>query len=85
MAERITNNDIWERLGMIEEISLATKEQAEKTNGRVTKIELWQAGVVALENHPKNADPGIDYTKIILAALGLIGTALSVITVLANK
>lgn len=88
MAQRITNNDIWERLGRIEEIIIVTRDQAMKTNGRVTKLEYWQAGLLAIADEKKDIKPpndSVDYTKIILYALGLVGTALSIITVMANK
>lgn len=81
---RPTNADIYEKLGRIEEIALATKAQAERTNGRVTKLENWQSGVLAVEvdrAKVKPSDTGLDYTKIVLAALGLVGTALSIVAV----
>ena len=81
--KRPTNSDIYEKLGRIEEIALATKVQAEKTNGRVTKLETWQAGIIAVEveRASQKQPSGIDYTKVVLAALGLVGTALSIVAV----
>lgn len=77
-----TNSDIYQKLGSIEQITLATKKQAEKTNGRVTKLENWQSGVLAVEvERSKHKPEGVDYTKIILYALGLVGTALSIVAV----
>lgn len=80
---RPTNADIYEKLGRIEEIALATKAQAERTNGRVTKLETWQAGIIAVEveRSTQKQPSGIDYTKVVLAALGLVGTALSIVAV----
>ena len=88
MAERVTNNMIFEEIGKVKEIATATRDQAMRTNGRVTKLENWQSGVVAVEVSRQNRRPtdgSTDYTKIILVTLGLLGTALSVITVLVNK
>lgn len=81
--KRPTNSDIYEKLGRIEEIALETKVQAEKTNGRVTKLETWQAGIIAVEveRSTQKQPSGIDYTKVVLAALGLVGTALSIVAV----
>ena len=78
-----TNADIFEKLGKIEQITLATKVQAEKTNGRVTLLEKWQSGVIAVEveRTRSNGKNSPDYTKVVLAALGLVGTALSIIAV----
>lgn len=82
-----TNLDLYEKLGRIEEITLATKAQAEKTNGRVTVLEKWQTGVLAVEldrSKIKGSD-GIDWTKIMLGFLGVLGTSLSIIAVMAGK
>lgn len=77
-----TNADIFEKLGKIEQITLATKTQAEKTNGRVTLLEKWQSGVLAVEvERTRSNGKTPDYTKVVLAALGLVGTALSIIAV----
>lgn len=88
MTKAYSNYDIMEKLGRIEEITLATKAQAEKTNGRVTKLEYWQSGVVAVEvdrNRFNGKDADRDYTKIALQALALVGTALSIIYVAVSK
>lgn len=81
--KKYTNQDLYQALGEIKQITLATKEQAEKTNGRVTKLEKWQNEVIAVEvyNDKHNSDNGIDYTKIVMYALGLVGTALGVVAV----
>lgn len=79
--KRPTNSDIYQKLGSIEQITLATKEQAEKTNGRVSALEKWQSGVMAVEVERDKHGSGVDYTKIILYALGLVGTALSIVAV----
>lgn len=89
MAERITNNDLYEKLGKIEEIALATRDQAMKTNGRVSKLERWQAGIIAVNEDRRSDIPkdnsSVDYTKIVLTALGLIGTALGIIAILVGR
>lgn len=48
--KRPTNSDIYQELGEIKQIAIATKEQAEKTNGRVSKLESWQNAIIAVEN-----------------------------------
>lgn len=49
--KRPTNADIYQELGEIKQIALATKEQAERTNGRVSKLENWQNAIIAVENY----------------------------------
>lgn len=86
--KRYTNSDLYQKLGSIEEIARATKLQAEKTNGRVTRLERWQNEVTAVSTYKdKHDDKGEnkDYLKIMLYALGLVGTALGVIGVAVAK
>lgn len=59
--KRPTNLDLYQALGEIKQIALATKEQAEKTNGRVTRLEKWQDGIIAVENYQdKHEKPIVD-------------------------
>lgn len=60
MPQNPTNTDILEavieiakEVTSVKEISLATKKQAEKTNGRVTKIEDWKNALIAVEQYKK--------------------------------
>lgn len=59
-----TNNDILDavialagEVSSVKEIALATKKQAEKTNGRVTKVEDWKNALIAVEQYKKEQVP----------------------------
>jgi len=45
--------EIKTQLAVVETISTATKTQAEKTNGRVTKIEEWKNALEAVDRYKK--------------------------------
>ena len=86
MTERKpTNSDIYEKLGKLEAVQIATLEQVQKTNGRVTKLEKWKDKLDVIADYKKdNGKPkGLDSQKIIMYVLGLLGTALAII--LANS
>lgn len=86
--KRPTNADLYQKLGTIQEIAEATRIQAAKTNGRVTSLEKWQNEVTAVATYQdKHSDKGSDkdYIKVILYALGLVGTALGVIGVVVSR
>ncbi len=87
--KRPTNLDIYRKLGAIE-------KQTTLTNGRVTRLEAWQNGIIGVaayqeknamnsEKDDSNKNNTTDYTKIVLAALGLVGTALGVIGVMVAR
>lgn len=55
-----TNSDIFKavmdlttEVSAVKEIAKATKAQAEKTNGRVTKIEEWKNALIAVDQYKK--------------------------------
>lgn len=82
-----TNADIFEKLGRLEAVQIATLEQVQKTNGRVTRLEKWKDKLDVIADYKKeNGDKseGIDSQKIIMYALGLLGTALAIILALSN-
>ena len=81
-----TNADIYEKLGKLEAVQIATLEQVQKTNGRVTKLEKWKDKLDVIADYKKdNGKPeGIDSQKIIMYVLGLLGTALATILALSN-
>lgn len=90
MTERKpTNSDIYEKLGKLEAVQIATLEQVQKTNGRVTKLEKWKDKLDVIADYKKDngsdKTSGIDSQKIIMYALGLLGTALAIILALSNK
>lgn len=90
MTERKpTNSDIYEKLGKLEAVQIATFEQVQKTNGRVTKLEKWKDKLDVIADYKKDngsdKTSGIDSQKIIMYALGLLGTALAIILALSNK
>lgn len=45
MDRKPSNADIYQKIGRLHADVLATKAQAEKTNGRVNKLERWQIGI----------------------------------------
>lgn len=83
-----TNADIYEKLGKLEAVQIATLEQVQKTNGRVTKLEKWKDKLDVIADYKKDNGSdkisGIDSQKIIMYALGLLGTALAIILALSN-
>lgn len=88
MTERKpTNSDIYEKLGKLEAVQIATLEQVQKTNGRVTRLEKWKDKLDIIADYRKDngegKPKGLDSQKIIMYVLGLLGTALAII--LANS
>jgi len=83
-----TNADIFEKLGKLEAVQIATLEQVQKTNGRVTRLEKWKDKLDVIADYKKDNGSdkvsGIDSQKIIMYALGLLGTALAIILALSN-
>jgi len=64
-------NRIFEDLGEIKATSIATLEQAKKTNGRVTALETWQEEVKVKVAYQKGYTKGRITILVILAgALG---------------
>lgn len=93
MAEP-SNSDLYEKLGRIE-AKFETRlndilSQVQKTNGRVTKLERWRDRLDIIEVYKKENNTvlipkEVDWQKIVLYVLGLLGTALAVISYLAQK
>ena len=91
MAEP-SNSEIMEKLGNIEskfEVRLTDiYEQVKKTNGRVTKLEKWKEKLDIIADYTKQNQKGetvIDWQKMLMYALGLVGTALAVIAAMAKR
>lgn len=87
-----SNSEIMEKLGSIEarfDVRLHDiLEQVKKTNGRVTKLERWKEKLDIIADYTKQNQKGetvIDWQKLLMYALGLVGTALAVIAAMAGK
>jgi len=94
MNQEPSNSDLYEKLGRME----ATFEnrlddilaQVQRTNGRVTKLEKWKdkidiIDVYKRENGVVKTPREIDWQKLMLATLGIIGTCLAIISFQAQK
>lgn len=89
-----TNSDLYEKLGNME-ATFETRlndilSQVQKTNGRVTKLEKWKDRLDIIEVYKKEngtvlIPKEVDWQKIVLYVLGLLGTALAVISYMAQK
>ena len=89
-----TNSEIMEKLGNIE-ASFAVRlenilEQVKKTNGRVTRLEKWKEKLDIIEIYKKEngtvlVPKEIDWQKLLLASLGLVATALAIISYMAKR
>ncbi len=100
-AKEPTNSAIMEKLGKLEGTlnarmnsadlrSDAILEQVKYTNGRVTKLERWKEKLDVIADYKKeNGDgtktPVVDWQKLMLYALGLVATALAIISFLIGK
>lgn len=87
-----SNSEIMEKLGNIEaQFDQRLKdiyEQVKKTNGRVTKLEKWKEKLDIIADYTKENGKGetvVDWQKLLMYALGLVATALAVISYLAKK
>ena len=99
-AKEPTNSAIMEKLGKLEGTlnarmnsadlrSDAILEQVKYTNGRVTKLERWKEKLDVIADYKKENGEGksltVDWQKIILYALGLVGTSLAIISYLVGN
>lgn len=89
-----TNSEIMEKLGRIEAtVAVQLKdilEQVKKTNGRVTLLEKWKEKLDIIDVYKKEngtilVPKEVDWQKIILTTLGILGTAVAAITYLAKS
>jgi len=94
MPKKPSNSDLYEKLGRMEakfEIRLNDiLSQTQKTNGRVTKLEKWRDRLDIIEVYKKENNTvlipkEVDWQKIVLYVLGLLGTSLAVISYMAQK
>jgi predicted DNA-binding protein YlxM (UPF0122 family) len=90
-----SNSEIMEKLGNIEskfDVRLTDiYEQVKKTNGRVTKLEKWKEKLDIIADYKKEetvngkTETVVDWQKLLMYAMGLVATALAVISYLAKK
>lgn len=85
-----TNADLYEKLGTMEERLADIFKQVKRTNGRVTVLERWKDKLDIIEIYKKESGTTllpkeVDWQKIVMYALGLLGTALAVIGYLAQR
>jgi hypothetical protein len=94
-----TNAEIYEKLGSIEgRVTVVLEDQnikineilkqVKETNGRVTRLERWKDKLDVIADYKKENSQGeiiVDWPKIIMAVLGLLATALSVIAFMVGK
>lgn len=83
-----TNAEIYEKLGNMESRLDAILIQVKETNGRVTKLERWKDKLDTIAEYTKENKDGervVDWQKLLLYALGLVGTALAIISFLVGK
>lgn len=88
MNKEPTNADLYEKLGAMEERLADILKQVKRTNGRVTVLEKWKDKLDIIDGYKKENGavvPIIDWQKILLYALGLLGTALAIISYMAGK
>ena len=90
MKQEPTNSDLYEKLGAMEERLADILKQVKKTNGRVTVLEKWKERLDIIEVYKKEngtviLPKEIDWQKILMYALGLVGTALAVIAYMAQR
>lgn len=91
---RPTNSDIVKLMTMNHEETAtrlqAVETQVKYTNGQVRDLQQWRSNTEAVERYRKEAQRGsnpkdIDWQKILLVLLGLLGTALTIISTTAGK
>lgn len=89
-----TNSEIMEKLGRIEAtVAVHLKdilEQVKRTNGRVTMLEKWKEKLDIIDVYKKEngtilVPKEVDWQKIILTTLGILGTAVAAIAYLAKS
>lgn len=92
MNHEPTNAEIYEKLGRMEarfEGKLVEiYKQVKATNGRVTKLEKWKDRLDIIAEYTKenkNGETVVDWQKLMLYALGLVATALAVISYIVKK
>lgn len=91
MNKEPSNAEIMEKLGNIEsrfDVRLQDiLEQVKRTNGRVTRLEKWKDKLDIIADYTKESkgETVVDWQKLLMYALGLVATALAVISYLAKK
>lgn len=81
-----TNKDIIKLLTMNHEETSkrldGVEQQVKYTNGQVRDLQTWRSNTEAVEKYREaqtGTNPKVDWQKIVLVILGLLGTALGII------
>ena len=92
MNHEPTNAEIYEKLGRMEarfeDKLVEIYKQVKATNGRVTRLEKWKDRLDIIAEYTKENNKGetvVDWQKLMLYALGLVATALAVISYIVKK
>lgn len=89
---RPSNSDIIKLLTMNHEETSkrleAVETQVKYTNGQVRDLQTWRSNTEAIEKYREaqtSSNPKVDWQKLILVVLGLLGTSLGIIATMGAK
>lgn len=85
-----SNSDLYEKLGRMESRLETILAQVQITNGRVVILEKWRDKIDTIDIYKKELSmtetpKEVDWQKLVLALIGIIGTALAIISYMVQK